>query len=248
MKKLICLSASLMLMISAMVGCGAESSSSTSSSAKTSSSVSASDSDSSESSDDSIVEDAETSDSETDGSSVSESDKSSASDSSSKEDTTESEKPTESKGNADVELSDDHDEKFVGKWEGAEMTMYGQTFTDMLGIPLAVVIQMEVNADGTITIHSYEDEDQTAKWGSNSDGTMTMVSDDESIVCSLDGKYLVMSETEDGVTVEVKLVKVDKFTEMTEEEMSNALDLSGLEGLVDGAGDDLDIGSAEFED
>ncbi len=113
------------------------------------------------------------------------------------------------------------EDAFVGKWECKEMNMEGMTISDeFMGIPVAVMAQMELKDDKTGTVSSVGEEAESFEWE---------VKDDDTIIATLDGEEVEFKKDGDLITMEIDgaktvLTKVDKFTEF---------DASALEDLGD---------------
>lgn len=153
----------------------------------------------------------------------------------------------------DDEKSSKKESNFVGKWECSEMSFGGTTMTDLMGIPVNAMLQAEVTDDGKFTIFSAladeDDDTNQGTWKEIDENTIevTIEADDEKQTIEAeykDGK-IVMSEEVDGMgTTEIYLVKVDKFTEFSEEDLQNSfnfdLDLDDADWDTDDVDWDLD--------
>ncbi len=152
--------------------------------------------------------------------------------------------------------------KFVGKWECSELKMGGTTMTDLFGVPLAALAQVELKDGGTMTMISALDEEGATgegKWKEIDEDTVeiTVEADGESETMTFDyaDDKLVFSEeaetTEDSEDsddfmdlgdVSLTFIKVDKFTEFSEDELKGNLDFGdiGLDTDLDDADWDID--------
>lgn len=132
--------------------------------------------------------------------------------------------------------------KFVGKWECSELSFGGTTMTNFMGIPVAAMMQAEATDDGKFTINSAladeTDDTQSGKWKEIDENTIevTVEADGEEETLELEFKddKLVMSEDMgSGMgNAEITFIKVDKFTEFSEEDLKGNLDFGDI-GLDD---------------
>ncbi len=125
-----------------------------------------------------------------------------------------------------------YNEKFIGKWEAAEMSVDGTVYEDYLGIPLNALFQFDIQDKGKGEWHSPMSgttgsaSEMLIKWeeaDSDSIEVTAYIENDSDSEQSFRLEYkdgsLVMSE--DGV--EFYLKRVDSFTEYTQDELTNML-------------------------
>ena len=140
--------------------------------------------------------------------------------------------------------------QFIGKWECSEMSFGGTTMTDFLGVPVAAMLQAEVTEDGKFTMNSAladdSDDNQTGEWKEIDENTIevSVEADGEKETLELEFKddKLVMSEDMgNGMgNAEITFIKVDKFTEFSEEDLKGNLDFGDI-GL------DTDLDDADWD-
>lgn len=140
--------------------------------------------------------------------------------------------------------------QFVGKWECSEMSFGGTTMENFMGIPVAAMLQAEVTDDGKFTMNSAlsdgDADNQTGEWKEIDENTIevTVEADGEKETLELEFKddKLVMSEDMgNGMgNAEVTFIKVDKFTEFSEEDLKGNLDFGDI-GL------DTDLDDADWD-
>lgn len=108
---------------------------------------------------------------------------------------------------------------FVGKWECEKIVVEGEEATDLMGIPLYAVYQLEVKDDGTAVMgeslndisESEEDVSMTCEWGVVSDTEMAIINETGNYTLfTLDGDYLVLSEA--GYDEQMYFKYVEEFT------------------------------------
>jgi len=109
--------------------------------------------------------------------------------------------------------SSSKDTDVKGKWEASKMVMGDQTFEGELapGVPLAVMMQLELKDDGKLV--------EKSETGDNNEGTytvdgdkVTLEIDGDKVEFKVDGDTMVGSEEEDGEKMEFTLKKVSEFT------------------------------------
>lgn len=123
---------------------------------------------------------------------------------------------------------------FVGKWECEKLVLEGEEMTELMGMPLYAVFQLEVKDDGTAVMAeavaelSDSESAVTYTWGVVSDTEMEIVdADGNAMLLTLDGNYLV--GTEEGYDEQLYLAKVDEFTPFDMESFMNDFQLDGME-------------------
>ena len=106
---------------------------------------------------------------------------------------------------------------FLGKWECEKLIVEGEEMTDLMGIPLYAVYQLEVKEDGTAVMGESLNElsdaevSMTYEWGVISDTEMAVINEDgDSMLFKLDGEYMV--GTEDGYDEQIYFKNVEDFT------------------------------------
>ncbi len=106
---------------------------------------------------------------------------------------------------------------FLGKWECEKMVVEGEEMTDLMGIPVYAVFQLDIKDDNTAsmadTFAEFSDSEEaiTYTWGMVSDTEMEIVNEDgDAMLLTIDGDYLV--GIEEGFDEQIYLVKVDEFT------------------------------------
>lgn len=106
---------------------------------------------------------------------------------------------------------------FLGKWEAEKLVVDGEEMTDLMGLPLYAVCQLEVKEDGTAVMGEPLNEMSDAevavtyKWGVVSDTEMAIIIEDgNSILFTLDGDYLI--GTEEGDEGQIYCRHVEEFT------------------------------------
>lgn len=120
---------------------------------------------------------------------------------------------------------------FLGKWQGEKIEFEGETATDVMGIPVSVLYQYELNEDGTLTLGDglVEISGDTSEytWGIISDTEIEVVNEamQVAVVMELDGDYLVSNA--DGQSA--YLAKVDEFEAFDLEAFMNGFELDGTE-------------------
>ncbi|MDE6780738.1 MAG: hypothetical protein K2J40_04675 [Ruminococcus sp.] len=127
---------------------------------------------------------------------------------------------------------------FLGKWECEKLVVDGQEMTDLMGLPLYAVFQLEVKEDGTAVMAetmaelSDSEEAVTYTWGIVSDNEMEIVDPDDNVMLFvLKDDYLV--GTEEGYDEQLYLAKVDEFTPFDLEAFMNDFTLEGMEESTD---------------
>lgn len=134
------------------------------------------------------------------------------------EDTDAEEETTEGVEKPTFEFIEDADKTaFLGKWECEKLVVEGEEMTDLMGIPLYAVYQLEIKEDGTAIMGESLNELSDAEvsmiyeWGVISDNEIAVINDDgDSMVFTLEGEYMV--GTEDGYDEQIYFVNVDDFT------------------------------------
>lgn len=214
-------------------------------------------------------------DSESESSSVSDSasvSEESSEEESSEEETTEEEEETTEEESEDSEESSDEDsaeevEKttheyiedgdptpFLGKWECEKMVIEGEEMTDLMGIPVYAVFQLEIKDDFTAVMGESTAEMSDAEeaivytWGIVSETEIEIVNDlGDAMMLTLDGDYLV--GTEEGFDEQIYLAKVDDFTPFDFEEFMSQFETSEGDGewITDEEDSESDESSATEE-
>ena len=235
MKKLLAALLACMTITCAFASCGDKDSDSDSSSKKSSSS--SSDTDGAEADDEEEEKEEETGENLSE-QPASEDDEESEPSSEDKKSSKNDKKKGSSIGSADKET-------YVGKWQGKELTFNGKKMDSLFGLPVYALVQFELYEDGTLTSDAAE-EHQEGTWNVTGSNTIEMTIDGESSEMKYEDGLLFLSESEDGVSVEFYLEKVDEFTPFDIDSWEENFDLSGFEDLLedtdlgDGSGD-LDI-------
>lgn len=123
---------------------------------------------------------------------------------------------------------------FLGKWECERLIIEGEELTDLMGIPLYAVFQLEIKEDGTAMMAeavaelSDSEEAVTYTWGVVSDTEIAIVNTNgDSMLLTLEEDYLV--GTEEGYDEQLYLAKVDDFTPFDFESFMNDFQLDGTE-------------------
>lgn len=150
-------------------------------------------------------------------------------------DITETEAETTTVEKVTYEYIEDADKTpFIGKWECEKLIIEGEEMTDLMGIPLYAVFQLEINEDGTAVMAeavaelSDSEEAVTYTWGVVSDTEIAIVNTDgDSMLLTLEEDYLV--GTEEGYDEQLYLAKVDDFTPFDFESFMNDFQLDGIE-------------------
>lgn len=172
------------------------------------------------------------------------------------EDSTETESETSAVEKTTYEFIEDADKTaFLGKWECEKLVIEGEEMTDLMGLPLYAVFQLEVKEDGTAMMAeaaaelSESEEAVTYTWGVVSDTEIAIIDEnDNAMLLTLEGDYLV--GTEEGYDEQLYLAKVDEFTPFDFESFMNDFQLEGAEGTsdsVDASGSEETSGAAEGE-
>ncbi len=139
--------------------------------------------------------------------------------------------------------------KFVGKWECSEMSFGGTTMTDFMGIPVNAILQAEVTDDGKFTmISALADEGENSNegtWKEIDENKIEVSIEQEDEMQTIEAEYkddkIVITEEVEGMgTSEVYLVKVDEFTEFSEEDLKSSLDFGDIDL-------DLDMEDADWD-
>ena len=147
---------------------------------------------------------------------------------------------------------------FIGKWECEKLVVEGEEMTDLMGMPLYAVYQLEVKEDGTAVMGESLNELSDAEvsmiyeWGVISDNEMAVINEDgDSMLFELSGDYMI--GTEEGYDEQIYFVKVDEFTTFDFEAFMAEFQ-EGLEdieidddSLTDGESDMSAIGDSEDE-
>ncbi|MDE6832674.1 MAG: hypothetical protein K2J39_00275, partial [Ruminococcus sp.] len=114
-------------------------------------------------------------------------------------------------------ISDADDTAFFGKWECEKIVSEGEEITDLMGIPLYAIYQLEIKDDGTAimgeSLNEMSDAEvaMTYECGMISDTEMAIINEDgDSMVFTIDGDYMI--GTEEGYNEQLYFVKVDEFT------------------------------------
>lgn len=195
MKKLIALLIACTAMTCSFVSCGDEKEESSVSD------VSVSESSTDDSSDDSVEED--TSEEETE--------------EATEETTEESVEVTTIEKTTHEYIEDADKTAFLGKWECEKLIVEGEEMTELMGMPLYAIFQLEVREDGTavmaesLTEYSDSEEAVIYTWGVVSETEMEIVdADNNAMLFTISGDYLV--GTEEGYDESLYLIKVDEFT------------------------------------
>ncbi|MCM1505592.1 MAG: hypothetical protein NC177_00430 [Ruminococcus flavefaciens] len=123
---------------------------------------------------------------------------------------------------------------FLGKWECEKLVIEGEEMTDLMGIPLYAVFQLEIKEDGTAVMAeavaemSESEEAISYTWGVVSDTEIAIINDtDDTMLFTLDGDYLI--GTEEGYDEQLYLAKVDEFTPFDLESFMNDFQMDGME-------------------
>lgn len=154
----------------------------------------------------------------------------------------------------DESVSKKKESKFTGKWECSEMSFGGTTMTNFMGIPVNAILQAEVTDDGKFTMFSaLADEGDNSKEGTwkeinenKIEVTVEMEDETQTIEAEYkDDKIVISEEVEEVGTSEIYLVKVDKFTEFSEEDLKNSLNFGDLDLDIDFDDADWDIENEE---
>lgn len=155
------------------------------------------------------------------------------------EDSAETEIETSAVEKTTYEFIEDADKTaFLGKWECEKLVVEGEEMTDLMGLPLYAVFQLEVKEDGTATMAeaaaeiSESEEAVTYTWGVVSDTEIAIIdANDNAMLLTLEGDYLV--GTEEGYDEQLYLAKVDEFTPFDFESFMNDFQLEGAEDTSD---------------
>ncbi|MCM1313746.1 MAG: hypothetical protein NC040_03285 [Muribaculaceae bacterium] len=106
---------------------------------------------------------------------------------------------------------------FIGKWECEKLVVEGEEMTDLMGMPLYAVYQLEVKEDGTAVMGESLNELSDAEvsmiyeWGVISDNEMAIINEDgDTMIFELSGDYMI--GTEEGYDEQIYFVNVDEFT------------------------------------
>lgn len=150
-------------------------------------------------------------------------------------DVADGEETTEAVEKTTYEYIEDADKTpFLGKWECEKLVLEGEEMTDLMGLPLYAVFQLEVKEDGTAMMAeavaelSDSEEAITYTWGVVSDTEIAIVdADDNAMLFTLDGNYLI--GTEEGYDEQLYLAKVDEFTPFDFEEFMNSFQFDSTE-------------------
>lgn len=142
---------------------------------------------------------------------------------------------------------------FIGKWECSEMSFGGTTMTDFLGVPVAAMAQVEIKDGGKMTmISQLESEGETSEgtWKEIDEDTIEVTpvdGEDETLTFDYkDGKLIASGPEEDSEDsfgfgdMSITFIKVDKFTEFSEEDLKGNLDFGDI-GL------DTDLDDADWD-
>ena len=120
---------------------------------------------------------------------------------------------------------------FLGKWECEKAVIDGEEMTDIGGIPVYAVFQLDIKEDNTASMadnmaeYSSTEESLTYTWEMVSETEIGIISENgDAMLCSMDGDYLVGT---DIVTDDVMyFVRVDKFTPFDIESFINGFNES----------------------
>lgn len=132
--------------------------------------------------------------------------------------------------------------QFIGKWECSEISFGGTTMTDFMGIPVAAMAQIEIKDGGKMTLtFQLEGDDETTEgtWKEIDEDTIEATpveGENETIMLDYkDGKLIAASPEEDAEDslgfgdMSLTFIKVDKFTEFSEEDLKGNLDFGDLD-------------------
>ena len=159
------------------------------------------------------------------------------------EDTTEDEEETENEiptiEKTTYEFIEDADKTaFLGKWECEKLVIEGEELTDLMGLPLYAVFQLEINEDGTAmmaeAVAELSDSESavTYTWGVVSDTEIAIIDpNDNAMLLALSGDYLI--GTEEGYDEQLYLARVDEFTPFDFESFMNDFQLDGVDDTSD---------------
>lgn len=127
---------------------------------------------------------------------------------------------------------------FLGKWECEKLVIEGEELTDLMGLPLYAVFQLEINEDGTAMMAeavaelSESESAVTYTWGVVSDTEIAIIDpNDNAMVLTLSGDYLI--GTEEGYDEQLYLARVDEFTPFDFESFMNDFQLDGVGNTSD---------------
>lgn len=133
---------------------------------------------------------------------------------------------------------------FIGKWEASKMIADGIYMEDFMGIPLGVMMQLEIKDDYTAVVAStLEDTDvESMTWEYTDNGISILDENGEATSCIIMNGELVLYGEEDGAEEQVYFTKVDEFTQMSEEELQ-AL----MEEAFGSLAEDIDVPDTDTE-
>lgn len=149
------------------------------------------------------------------------------------------EEETEAIEKTTYEFIEDADKTaFLGKWECEKLVVEGEEMTDLMGMPLYAVYQLEVKEDGTAvmgeSLNDISDAEvaMTYEWGMISDTEMAIINEvGDSMLFTIDGEYMV--GTEEGYDEQIYFVNVEEFTPFDFEafmaEFQEGLEDTGIE-------------------
>lgn len=118
---------------------------------------------------------------------------------------------------------------FIGKWECEKMVVEGEEMTDLMGIPIYAVFQLDIKDDNTASMadnmaeYSGTEEGLTYTWGMVSETEIEISNETGAMLLTMEGDKLV--GTEEGYDEQIYLVKVDEFTPFDFEEFMNSFEL-----------------------
>lgn len=151
---------------------------------------------------------------------------------------------------------------FLGKWECEKMIIEGEEATELMGLPLYAVYQIEVMDDGTAVMgeslndinESEEDVSVTCEWGVVSDTEMAIINEvGYAMLFTLEDGYLVVEE--EGYDQQIYFKNVEEFTPFDYEafmaEFQEGLEESGdIEWTTDdeSVADDTEVADTDTVD
>ncbi len=116
---------------------------------------------------------------------------------------------------------------FLGKWECEKTVIDGEEITDLMGIPVNAVFQLDIKDDHTASMAEYNGTEDTLSymWDMVSETEIAIISENgDAMLLTVDGDYLVGT---DIVTDDVMyLVRVNEFTHFDFEEFINGFNES----------------------
>ncbi|MDE6092747.1 MAG: hypothetical protein K2G14_06585, partial [Ruminococcus sp.] len=119
-------------------------------------------------------------------------------------------------------FSDSDKSAFLGKWECEKAVINGEEMTDVDGIPLCLMFQLDFKENGTVLLGEAMAEfmeETSYSWSMESKNEIVVIDEnDDLMMFTADGDYLVGFDSSDDM---IYLVRVDEFTPFDIESFMN---------------------------